>query len=132
MEGMDLSHVARGTDGPVPEAAFMQGMGHTYQWEDGNEWRAARDERYTYARWYDGSELLFDNAEDPYQLENRVDDSDYREAYERLAAFIDDKIAELNDPFERTTWYRDRWEAGRTIIRSATRELPETYRPDTK
>ena len=130
MEGTDLSHVARGIDGPVPEAAFMQGMGHTYQWEDGNEWRAARDERYTYARWIDGAELLFDNVEDPYQLENLVDDPDHRDAYERLSAFVDERMAELNDPFERTTWYRDRWETDRVIVRSATRELPEKYRPD--
>ena len=130
MEGTDLSHVARGEDGPVPEAAFMQGMGHTFLWEDGNEWRGARDGRYTYARWLDGEELLFDNVADPYQQENLVGDPDYRETLERLRAFVDDRIADLEDPFERTTWYRDRWVEDRVIVRSATRELPPERRPD--
>jgi len=130
MEGTDLSHVARGDDGPVPEAAFLQGMGHTYQWTDGNEWRAARDERYTYARWHDGTELLFDNVEDPYQLENLADDPDHEAAYERLSSFVDDRMDNLDDPFEPTTWYRDRWTSDRVIVRSATRELPESDRPE--
>jgi arylsulfatase A-like enzyme len=126
MEGADLSHVARGEDGPEPEAAFLQGMGHTYQWEDGNEWRAARDGRYTYARWIDGEELLFDTAEGPYQRENVIDDSDYCQARERLRKFVDAKLNELDDPFEPTTWYRDRWIEDRVIVRSATRVRPST------
>jgi arylsulfatase A-like enzyme len=73
MEGMDLSHLARGQIGPEPEAAFMQGMRHTYQWHDGDEWRAVRTERYTYAKMLaDGSEYLFDNYRDPYQQNNLV------------------------------------------------------------
>lgn len=124
MEGTDLSHVARGEDGPTPEAAFMQGMGHTFQWQDGNEWRAARDGRYTYARWLDGPELLFDNEADPYQHDNLVNDSDHQDTYQRLSEVVDDCMNDLNDPFQPTTWYRDRWVEDRVIVGSATREQP--------
>src|SRR5262245_31936383 len=66
VEGMNLSHLARGVRGPEPDFAFLQGMGHTHLWENGFEWRAVRDKRYTYARYLrDGKELLFDNIEDP-------------------------------------------------------------------
>lgn len=130
MEGADLSHVARGEDGPEPAAAFLQGMGHTFMWEDGNEWRAARDGRYTYARWRDGEELLFDNVEDPYQIENLVDDPDHSDVRDRLRSFVDRRMDELNDPFEATTWYQGRWTDDRIIVRSATRELPSEHRSD--
>jgi arylsulfatase A-like enzyme len=123
MEGMDLSRTVRGEDGEVPEAAFMQGMGHTFQWEDGNEWRAARDEQYTYARWIGGEDLLFNNVEDPYQLHNLVDDPEHQSAYNRLSSFVDNKIDELGDPFKPTTWYRNRWINNRIILQSATREF---------
>lgn len=130
MEGTDLSHIARGDAGPSPEAAFLQGMGHTFQWEDGNEWRGARGKRYTYARWRDGGELLFDNLEDPYQLHNLVNDPQHRDAYDRLSSFVDDRMDALNDPFKPTTWYRNRWTDGRVIVRSATRELDRRTRSD--
>ncbi|MCK9221514.1 MAG: sulfatase [Limnochordia bacterium] len=77
VEGMDLSHYILGEAGPEPEAAYMQGMGCTAAWEDGYEWRALRDKRYTYAIMYvDGAEFLFDNKNDPYQMVNLVDDKD--------------------------------------------------------
>jgi arylsulfatase A-like enzyme len=129
MEGMDLSAQAREKDGPAPEAALLQGMGHTFQWHDGDEWRAARDGQYTYAEMLDGPTYLFDHAHDPYQLDNLADDPDHCEARERLSTWMYDQMEALNDPFKPTTWYRDRWERDRTIIRSATRELPPAHRP---
>jgi len=59
MEGMNLSNSFLGKSGPEPEFALLQGMGHTYQWIDGSEWRAVRDKQFTYARYLvDGSEHL--------------------------------------------------------------------------
>jgi len=130
MEGMDLSGHARGEGGPEPEAAFLQGMGHTYQWHDGDEWRAVRDERYTYARMLaDESEYLFDHVDDPYQLNNLVDDPNYRGTRRRLRRYMQERMDDLNDAFKPTTWYQ-RWVEDRVILRSATRELEPKYRPE--
>lgn len=49
VEGLDLSHCAFGRPGPEPDAAFMQNTGVCAVWEDGCEWRALRDPRYTCA-----------------------------------------------------------------------------------
>ncbi|NQU20645.1 MAG: sulfatase, partial [Candidatus Nealsonbacteria bacterium] len=49
VEGMDLSHCALGIEGPEPEAALMQNTGACAAWQDGHEWRALRDKRFTYA-----------------------------------------------------------------------------------
>jgi hypothetical protein len=40
------------------------------------------------------------------------------------------RMDDLNDPFEKTTWYRDHWVEDRVIVRSATRELEPKYRPE--
>jgi len=130
MEGQDLSPIVRGRDGEGPGAALMQGMGHTFQWHDGDEWRAARDEQYVYATMLDGDEYLFDHRNDPYQLDNLANDPEYRDVRDRLRNWMHGKMDELNDAFRSTTWYRDHWVEDRVILRSATRELEPRFRPE--
>jgi arylsulfatase A-like enzyme len=121
VEGTDLSHCALGRPGPEPEAAFMQGMGATAIWEDGHEWRALRDKRYTYAVYRaDGRELLFDNRADPYQTQDLAADPGHAAVRERFRGAIQDRMAALGDRFEACSWYRDHWTADRVIVRTAT------------
>jgi arylsulfatase A-like enzyme len=121
VEGMDLSHCALGRPGSEPEAAFLQGMGATAVFEDGHEWRALRDKRHTYALYRaDGSELLFDNLADPYQVHNLVADPARAETLERFRDMLRARMAALNDTFEACTWYRDHWTEDRIILRTAT------------
>jgi len=121
VEGMDLSHVARGEPGPEPEMAFLQGMGHTYRWINGSEWRAVRNKRYTYATYLqDGKELLFDHQKDPRQNHNLADDPVHATIKEELKTYMHQKMETLNDPFKPCTWYRDKWTDGdRNIVASA-------------
>jgi len=120
-EGMDRSHLARGQGGPEPEFAFLQGLGHTWQWIDGFEWRAVRDKRYTYAVYRrDKAELLFDHQADPLQMRNLARDPAHRGAPDRLRSRMAEKMKALGDTFEACTWYRDHWTDGnRSIIASA-------------
>jgi arylsulfatase A-like enzyme len=121
VEGMDLSHCTLGRPGPEPDAAFLQGMGATAVFEDGHEWRALRDKRYTYALYRaDGSELLFDNQSDPHQMHNLVVDPAYAETLERFRDMLRARMAALGDTFEACTWYRDHWTEDRIILRTAT------------
>ncbi|MFQ5806486.1 MAG: sulfatase [Phycisphaerae bacterium] len=120
VEGIDLSHPARGEAGEEPEAAFLQGMGHTYLWKDGFEWRALRDKRYTYAIYHvDKSELLFDNQADPHQVKNLAGDPKHQTTLERFRRMLKKKMDALNDAFEKCTWYRDHWTKNRNILRGA-------------
>jgi arylsulfatase A-like enzyme len=120
VEGVDLSHLARGRGGPEPEAALLQGMGHTYLWKDGHEWRGLRDRRYTYAIYrIDKAEFLFDNQADPLQTKNLASDPAHRDTLERFRRMLKSRMAELNDTFEACTWYRDHWSVDRNIIRGA-------------
>jgi arylsulfatase A-like enzyme len=130
VEGMDLSHCALGKPGREPAAAFLQGCGAVAAWENGHEWRALRDRRFTYAVYrVDGRELLFDNGGDPYQMNDLAGDPHHAATLQRFRALLREKMAALNDTFEACTWYRDHWTDGnRNILRSATGEfgvLPE-------
>jgi len=121
VEGMDCSLLARGERGPEPGAAFLQNTGACAAWEDGFEWRALRDKRYTYAVYRrDGSELLFDNVADPTQLRNLASDAQHAETLKVLRDGISAKMESLNDTFESCTWYQDNWTSDREILRSAT------------
>ncbi len=117
VEGMNLSHCALGGKGPEPEAAFLQNTGACAAWENGHEWRALRDKRYTYAIYrVDKAELLFDNRNDPYQMKNLVDNPKHKEKLENFRSMIKRKMESLNDGFEACTWYRDNWIDGNRII----------------
>jgi arylsulfatase A-like enzyme len=121
VEGTDLSHACLGEPGPQPDFAFMQGMGHTYLWQNGFEWRAVRDKRFTFARYLrDGSEVLFDNLKDPMQQHNLIADAYYKNVRDALKHKMKAKMSSLNDEFKPCTWYRDHWTDGnRNIIASA-------------
>lgn len=129
VEGMDLSHVAEGRPGPEPEAALLMNTGACASWEDGHEWRALRDRRFTYAV-YRGSdklprrEMLFDNTADPYQMKNLIDAPEHKPTADRFREMLKDRMSDLNDTFPASTWYRGRWvDEDRSIVASARGEF---------
>jgi hypothetical protein len=65
-------------------------------------------------------EMLFDNVADPYQMHDLIDDPYHTKTAERFRAMLRDRLAELNDTFPASTWYRGRWvDENRVIIASA-------------
>ena len=118
----DVSHCAAGKPGPEPDAALLMCTGPTADWADGNEWRALRDKRYTYATYrVDGAELLFDNVADPYQITNLIDDPAHVATANRFRAMLASRMADLNDEFAPTSWYNGTWiDEDRLIQRTAT------------
>ena len=122
MEGKDLSFIIRHEQGEDPAFAFLQGMGHTFQWIDGFEWRAVRDKQFTYARYLrDGSELLFDRKNDPFEKNNVVESKEYLLVLNKLRNEMNQKMKELNDEFHPCTWYRDHWMYKNFSIKAAAK-----------
>jgi hypothetical protein len=126
VEGCDLSQVAAGAAGPEPPFAFLQNTGACAAWEDGHEWRAVRTKQYTYAMYkVDGTELLFDNLADPYQLHNLAADPAMSAVRDSLRNAMQTKMATLNDTFEVSSYYKEHWvDKNRCIIQTAT--TPDT------
>jgi len=131
VEGTDLSNLAEGKDNAEPEAALLQGMGHTYQWQDGFEWRALRDKTFTYARYLrDGHELLFDHAADPLQQHDLAGDAAHHDTLARLRDGMNQRLAKIGDTFEKCSWYRDHFTENRVIVRGAHGEFHREFGAD--
>ena len=71
------------------------------------EYRGIRTSRYTYARTIDRPWLLYDNAEDPFQLRNLIDDPGGRELAESLEGEMQSLMARIGDEFlPKEAYYR--------------------------
>lgn len=122
VEGADLSFVLRGEEGQEPAFAFLQGMGHTYSWQNGFEWRAIRDKRFTYAKYRrDGRELLFDRGKDSMMTTDVSEDPAYAADLKRLREAMKQKMDDLQDGFHPVTWYRDHWIYKGVSVKAAAR-----------
>ncbi len=125
VEGTDLSLVLKRKTFDEPLFAFLMNTGACAIWEDGHEWRAIRDKKYTFAV-YRGSkdlprkELFFDNINDPFQLKNLIDNSKYLTEINRFRNFLIDKMNQLNDQFPASSWYLKNWIQNRNIKSTAT------------
>lgn len=118
-EGTDLSACITG-EADTEEGALMMCTGPTAIFGDGNEWRAYRTKQYTYAIFKsDGQEFLFDDKNDPYQMENLIDNKSYRETAEELKSKMYAKMNKIGDTFENNTWYEKHWVENRIIKRTA-------------
>lgn len=120
VEGLDLSDAILGKEGAnTPDGTLMMGTGATAKWEDGHEWRAWRTERYTYATYLvDGSELLFDNAADPLQMNDLAGDPAYAELKAQLKAAMYTEMERIGDKFHPSSYYRDNWTKDRIIFKN--------------
>jgi arylsulfatase A-like enzyme len=126
VEGMDLSHLAVGSKGSEPDAALLMNTGACASWEDGHEWRALRDRRFTYAVYRGGGklprkELLFDNVSDPYQTKDLIEDPEHKKTADRFREMLKDRMSKLNDTFPASSWYRGRWVSKDRIITASAR-----------
>lgn len=122
VEGADLNFILRGEKGKEPDFAFMQGMGHTFEWKDGYEWRAVRDKEYCYARYLrDGKELLFNLKNDPFEINDLSSNPEYSDVLCEYREKMQKWMSKIGDEFKNCTWYRDNWMYKKiSIMSSAT------------
>jgi hypothetical protein len=95
----------------------------TAQRQDGREYRGLRTARYTYTRTLDGPWLLYDNAQDPYQMENLVDRPAYADLVRELDAWLQRRLEARGDAFLPGMDYIRQW--GYTVDETGT--VPYTW-----
>lgn len=121
VEGMDVSERLMGRPGPEPDAALMMCTGPTATFADGNEWRALRDKQYTYAVFHvDGQELLFNNVQDPYQMNNLAEQQEFQPLLEQYRQKLKEKMKAIGDTFPACSYYEKNWIRDRLILKTAT------------
>jgi arylsulfatase A-like enzyme len=94
IDGQDLSrYLFSAEQGGVepdeqrPSSVYLQSYTPTEQ-DEFPPWRGVRTERHTYARNQDGPWMLYDNQQDPFQLDNLVDKPEHAELQSRLDAEV--------------------------------------------
>ncbi len=103
VDGRDLSGVVLGTETADPDyAALITCPSPFGQWSrdrGGREYRGLRTTRYTYCRDLDGPWLLYDNAEDPFQMNNLVGNADFATLQKEMDERLNVQLAETHDEF---------------------------------
>jgi arylsulfatase A-like enzyme len=133
LEGVDMSGEIMGTGNCRREDALM--MNYTSHWNHfvsqnpeeamkagyrcWPEWRGVFTGRYTYTRWLDGSEELYDNNDDPYQLHNLAEDNARQGLLGDFRTRLRELLAEAHDDFPPGTAYQQWYDSKRRLLRTA-------------
>jgi arylsulfatase A-like enzyme len=112
VEGLDYSHYIHGNADPSDGATLISCIapfGEFNRQNGGREYRGIRTTRYTYVRDLDGPWLLFDNLEDPAQLNNLAGQPAFAGLEVELEEILLQKLAAANDEFLPGQAYLDKW-----------------------
>jgi arylsulfatase A-like enzyme len=112
VEGIDFSDYMLGGDNPSDNAALISCIQPFGQWpraKGGREYRGVRTLRFSYTRGLEGPWQLFDNVNDPYQLENLCNRLEWAGVQADLEATLARKLHETGDDFRPGPEYLEEW-----------------------
>ena len=109
LQGEDLSGLIRGRTPPADRAALYMAVspfaGHGFD----KPYRAIRTSRYTYVRSLEGPWLLYDDRQDPYQLDNLVDKPESAALRQELDEQLQRQLQAIGDGFQPGLHYVQAW-----------------------
>ena len=113
VEGASYGKNILGQEEVLDTAALITCVQPFGQWNrvqhNAREYRGLRTLRYTYTRDLNGPWLLFDNEKDPYQLNNLIDDPQYKSIAFKLEDLLSRKLRETDDEFLSGLEYIEQW-----------------------
>jgi len=104
LQGTDMSQAAGGRAGKGPDSAYLQILGpgwpHRGPWV--GFWRGVRTRDWVYARWKDNEcgPMLFNCAEDPFEMNNLAGVPQHAARQRELEAKLQDWMKATGDAFE--------------------------------
>jgi len=122
IDGTDLSFVILGKEKDSREEVLIGS--YTSHWDffwTGTrwpEWRGVRTKQYTFCKWLTGEEELYDNLEDPFQMNNLTAGSSRPSVLKRMRARLKEFLATAHDDFMPGTAYGDWYDERRNLIRT--------------
>lgn len=124
IEGYDLSESWKGeADAFEQEAILTMNFSKIDDYHDnfvgGNEWRGVRTKRYSYVKWLNGKECLFDLTKDPLQTNNLIDDVDYSKILINLKKLMIRLQKERGDKLMPCEDYKRWFDHKRRVIKNA-------------
>lgn len=109
IEGEDLSPQVRGQKEPEDRAALYMAVAPFAGHGLNKEYRAIRTSRYTFVRGLEGPWLLFDDQQDPNQLENLAGKPEHQGLCQELDARLQAELKRIGDDFRPAQAYIDAW-----------------------
>ena len=112
VEGVDFSRFLLGKEKSDIKAGLIMCPVPFHQWsreKGGKEYRGIRTEKYTYVKDLNGEWLLYDNLNDPYQVNNLITNPEYKEIKISLEDELKKLLNRTNDDFKKAEYYMDKW-----------------------
>ncbi|MCK5210399.1 MAG: sulfatase, partial [Cyclobacteriaceae bacterium] len=112
VEGFDYATDLTSHTNVIDNPALISCQVPFHQWNygrGGREYRGLRSNRYTYVEDLNGPWLLFDNVNDPYQLNNLVGDASVRSLQIEYHDLLLQKLKQRNDNFQIGDYYMTKW-----------------------
>jgi arylsulfatase A-like enzyme len=110
IEGEDISKLIKSPNADIDRTALVMSvcpfdLEYTF-----DEYRAIRTRQYTYAVSPEGPTMLFDNNEDPYQLNNLLNNSEFENVQKRLDVKLKLALQKIGDEnFKDRDYYLKKW-----------------------
>ena len=112
VEGMDYAGKLKSNTLIIDEPALISCQVPFHQWNysrGGREYRGLRSNKYTYVEDLSGPWLFFDNANDPYQLNNLIGEASVLSLQNEYHDLLLQKLRERNDEFKGGDYYMKKW-----------------------
>ncbi len=121
-DGMDLSGALLDTKKIDRDAVLMANYVSNWDFCDSGtiwpEWRGVRTQQFTYARWLDGKEELYDNLSDPYQMTNLAQSETHAPVVRKLRTRLSELLARAHDEFLPGTAYAEWYDDERNLVKT--------------
>ena len=122
-DGIDLSKEIIGNEKITRERVLMMNYVSGVNYFSTNtlfpEWRAYRSKRNTFVRWLNGKEELYDNLEDPFQMNNLFKKNSNKALLQKCQKNLKNLLSEADDKFLRGTNYAEWYDDERNLISNA-------------
>lgn len=110
IEGEDISHLIESPDSKIDRSALVMNVcpfGNEYP---DNEYRGIRTKQYTYVCSPKGATMMFDNLNDPYQMDNLLGKKEYSDLQQTLDKKLRKALTKIGDEnFKGRDYYLEKW-----------------------
>ncbi len=110
-EGEDFADIVRGAKPRKDYGALYMSVSSfaSVKKEVKKEYRALKTAKYTYVKGIDGAWLLYDDIEDPYQMNNLVSNPEYADLQSALEKQLMSELDKIGDDFRPAESYLSEW-----------------------
>jgi arylsulfatase A-like enzyme len=108
IEGENMAYAIDNNESAQDKAALIMQLSPFAGGYD--EYRGIYTSRYAYIKTLEGPLRLFDNIEDPLQMNNLINNTDFSELQEQLEQQLQQELKKIGDEFMPRAYYLDKWD----------------------